>query len=161
MPYDRSFNNRPVQRTRNISDNSDNRSFYVCIDEVVEGKQLPKIEFGVGNVDNIEKARKEHVTSTEYEESYRPFIQIRYVDLNNPEDYYGFVRLYFSGDHRDLTKDMKDDLQRMNCDLLNFMRKQKTDADLAGLLSRYRNDDEKVLESLKKRIRAEELVDYI
>ena len=157
MSYDRRFNCQSVQRERVVSGC---RNFYVCIDEVVDGNQMPKIEFGVGNFDNIEKARKEHETSAEYKESARPFIQIRYVDLND-QDCYGFVRLYFSGSNEDMTKEMKDNLQKMNCDLINFMREQRTDADLAGLLSRNGTDDEKVLESLKKRIRAEELVDYI
>ncbi|MBW2977983.1 hypothetical protein KY331_04010 [Candidatus Woesearchaeota archaeon] len=148
MPYDR-LNDRLGSRTeRNISRET-NRTFYVCIDELVD---QPKTEMGVGDFEAIKEVGQQ------YEPADSPFVMIRYYD--RADGRYGFVKIHFKGDHKDITENLGDYVQQMNCDLVNYMRNQNPDGDLRGKLTVHGTDDPLVLKIFEKRIKAEELVIY-
>jgi hypothetical protein len=122
-------------------------SAYICLDEVVD---KPRTEIGIGALDQLEKFEPA-VDS--------PFALLVFRDRG--KEYCSFARIYIPQDHKYITEEMLSYINKVKCSLIDYMREQNPDSDLKASVSVHKVRNNAALAKIKKRIKAEEIVEYV
>jgi len=122
------------------------------LDEIVDSG--PKTEIGFGHRDKLcdlvgtYEKKKQNSTS--------PFVTLLFWERN----YLSFSKVYFNGCHEDINQDFIEYLNKIKQTLLDHMKQRSPSGNIKGIVSVHGSDDKAVLDTLRKYVRAKELVKY-
>lgn len=159
----RNHSNGFNRQSRGFAEEKDQQTFYYSFYyDNNKGELLPldgivdsaiKTEIGFGLKDKVNGLARE------YELENPP--NSPYVSLFFSDGKYRCVsRIYFSGNQEDITNKFLDYLNRIKNTQLDKMKNQNTSGKIRGLVVAKGSDD-KVLETLRKYVKAEEFVEYM
>ncbi len=148
----RRISHTELRQSRGFVEEEGQQAVYVCsIDEVVGVR--PKTEITFGLKDRLREVGREN------EKKCPP--QSPYVSLFFSDGKYRCVsKVYFSGHQKNVTEQLIDYLNRVKKTQLDHMKKQNPSGNIRGIVITKGSDD-KVLNTLREYVKAEEFVEYM